>query len=113
MSKIVPPPKRIAQPFLLDQVHVPAEQAHQFIPHFPQVEEVPFGVRLETHQHVHVAFRAEILAQDGPEQGELPDLPTPTEPLDSVPRNIDVPADHNLNIAEKHRYVKENEKPTP
>jgi hypothetical protein len=36
-------------------------------------------VRIELHQHVNVAGRAEILSQDGTEEAEFADAVTPAE----------------------------------
>lgn len=90
------PAEGISQTLLFDQIDVPSEQGDQFIAHLDQMEQVPFGRWLETHQHIHVAMGAEVGAQDGPEQRELPDLPAAAELLDPVHRNVDVPADRGL-----------------
>jgi hypothetical protein len=73
------PAERIPQTLLLNQIDIAAKQGDQLVAHLHQMGKIPFGRRLETHQHVHVAMRAKVRAQDGPEQRELLDPPAAAE----------------------------------
>ncbi len=48
-----------------------------------------FAARLELHQDVDVAFRAEIVAQNGPEQRQATDAVAATEFGNAISSNID------------------------
>ena len=62
-----------AEKSLGPQVDVASDDLAQLVLHADHVDEGDLGLRCELHQHVHVALRTKVGAQDGPEEGEAPD----------------------------------------
>src|SRR5438046_2139182 len=79
-----PPPVGIAQGLLFDQVDLTAEDGFQLGPHPGEVPESPGRARFEGEEDVHIAVRPEIGSQDGAEEGEFRDSPTPAKVADAV-----------------------------
>lgn len=72
-------PKGISKKLLLNQVHPPPEQTPKFPLHLFEVVEAVLRIWREYNEHIDIAVRPEVLAQNRPEERELRDLPAAAE----------------------------------
>jgi hypothetical protein len=72
------------------EIHPAPQQAAEFVFHLDHPEETDAGPGFKLHEDVHVGpIRIEGLREDGPEQGQFPDLMMLTERLDAFSIEID------------------------
>jgi len=55
------------------------EQRFELLLHLQQIFSHPSRIRFKGHKDIHVAIRTKVIPQNGPEQGEFPDLPSAAE----------------------------------
>jgi hypothetical protein len=70
------------------QIDRPPHQFGQFILQGKKGEP-RYVARLKLDQHIHIALRAEVIAQDRAEQRQLADVVATTEILYGLPRKLD------------------------
>ena len=58
------------------EINFPVKNFLEFILHPDMIEQSPVSPVLEGYQDIHIALGAEIVTQDGTEQGQLTDAPT-------------------------------------
>src|SRR3954468_13718808 len=73
----------------LDEIHLPAQHLLELLAHGDDVPEAPRRLPVEGHQHVHIAFRREVLPQDRAEYRELLNPPLAAERIQGVQRQMD------------------------
>jgi hypothetical protein len=61
------------------QVDFSAKKGREFFFHLKMIEQAPVSVRSEPSQNINVTIRAEVIAEDGTEKGELGDFPSSAE----------------------------------
>ena len=72
------------------KINLPPEKRLQLTLHGHMIKQTPIRVKREGHQHVQIAVRPKVLAQDLTEQGELRRLPTTTELRNGLSRHFEV-----------------------
>src|SRR6058998_684937 len=68
----------------LHEVHLAPDDRLELVLGIDEIEQAPMGLRRERDEHVHVAVRAEVVAQHGAEQLESDDPPPPAVPFDAL-----------------------------
>lgn len=78
------------------QVHLPAQDLPKLVVDGEE-RQSRHVVRIEFNQHVHVAVGPEVIAQDGAEQSESPNMVPATELANDTRGNCNPPSLHILN----------------
>ena len=72
------------------QVHVASEELAELVLQIDELEEADPGIGGELDEHVDVALGAEVLTQNGAEEGEPKDAGTPAEGSQALSVDIDL-----------------------
>jgi hypothetical protein len=82
------PSEGIPDGLFLDQIHLSSEDPCQFLLSAHDIEETPFCVILEYHQHIHIAVRMEVIPERRAKDSQFLDPPSPAGLCNSVLRDL-------------------------